>query len=67
MKCETKSQFNSRAKAEKVLRAIWKSNWLSNRKKPCRSYLCRYCGKWHLTSQALKQMENKKGNYVRHN
>jgi hypothetical protein len=57
LKCDNKTSFTSRAKAERKLKQIWKTSWLSQRKKPCRSYKCLLCNKWHLTSKGLKTKE----------
>ena len=58
MRCEEKKAFNSQTSAEKALNKIWKTNWLSSRKKPCSSYKCPICSKYHLTSQAQNKRRN---------
>ena len=63
MRCEDKKAYPTRYKAERAMTLIWKTQWLNNnRKKPCASYKCHVCNKWHLTSQAQRKKidENKK-------
>jgi hypothetical protein len=56
MKCENKTAYPTRYKAERAMNLIWKNHWLNNaRKKPCATYKCNICGKWHLTSQAQRR------------
>jgi len=53
-KCTEKKKFPSKLDAERALDSIWRTNWKSNRKKPCASYFCGVCGSYHLTSQGQK-------------
>lgn len=63
MKCQEKTAYPSKYKAEKAMSLIWKNHWLNNnRKKPCATYKCEICGKWHLTSQARRDKTNSKKN-----
>ena len=59
MKCQEKTAYPTKHKAEKAMSLIWKNHWLNNnRKKPCATYKCEICGKWHLTSQARRDKTN---------
>lgn len=61
MKCEEKTGYATKYKAERAMNLIWKNHWLNNnRKKPCASYRCKVCSKWHLTSQAQRKRVNDK-------
>lgn len=56
MKCQEKKGYATKYQAERAITMIWKTQWLNNnRKKPCASYKCRSCGKWHMTSQPQRQ------------
>jgi hypothetical protein len=61
MKCQEKTAYPTKHKAEKAMTLIWKNHWLNNnRKKPCATYKCEICGKWHLPSQARRDKPNTK-------
>jgi len=63
MKCQEKTAYSTKYKAEKAMSLIWKNHWLNNaRKKPCATYKCEICGKWHLTSQARRDKTNRTKN-----
>lgn len=53
--CEGKRKFATRARAENILRLAWRGAIRNGKTHtlPCRTYKCRSCGKWHLTSKAL--------------
>ena len=55
MKCDSKKKFATRTGAEMALKKIWKTSWLSQQKKPCSSYKCPFCQKWHLTSKPRRE------------
>lgn len=60
MLCQEKKKFKTRNGAEKALMLIWKQAVNQGTKRnvlPCRSYLCPVCGKWHLTSKAIKRKD----------
>ncbi|RYC69612.1 hypothetical protein EQG79_13495 [Spirosoma sordidisoli] len=46
--CQKKT-YDSREAAQRHLKKILGSR--GRNKKPCRSYRCECCGRWHLTSQ----------------
>ena len=62
VRCEEKKGYATRHSAERAMTMIWKSQWLNNnRKKPCASYKCNLCAKWHLTSQPQRRKVHKEG------
>lgn len=53
--CKNKKKFDTKSNAERILHIAWK-NAIANGKKgdlPCRTYKCRECNGWHLTSKKL--------------
>ena len=59
MRCEQKKAYPTQLRAERALTVIWKSHWAENKKKPCSSYKCPICNKYHLTSQSKRERKEK--------
>lgn len=59
--CRRKRAFDTHDDAVLALARMWANpdrvirSYRSTGKIPCRSYECRFCGKWHLTSRPLKE------------
>jgi len=53
MQCGNKKAYPTKYKADRALGIIWKVSisTQSTRTRPCRSYQCSECHKWHLTSR----------------
>lgn len=49
--CKGKKAYPTRHKAERALNILWRATYNQIEIRPCRSYMCRECSKWHLTSK----------------
>ena len=53
--CKGKKKFATRQRAERIMNSAWKQAIRVGKDHalPCRTYKCRECKGWHLTSKAL--------------
>ena len=58
--CVGKKKFATKAKAEYILNSAWRGAIRNGKTHdlPCRTYKCKECGKWHLTSKKLRTKED---------
>ena len=58
--CKNKKKFATKDKAEYILNSAWRNALRKGKTHtlPCRTYKCRECGKWHLTSKKLWTKED---------